>query len=146
MDYKEIMKMFDPDRIAKMFNAEEFQSALKSAADQPFDMGELIASNQKNFEAMMAANRAAAEAYQDFYRKQMAIFEEVTSGAQEEIKKANKPGGTGTLDPKEVYRRAVEKALILMAEFASAARKAQDDAAAIMEARVKEAVREVRKG
>lgn len=137
VDFKDMMQMFDPDRISKMFNPEQMIAALKGNFDQPFDAEAMIASNQKNFEAMVAANKAAAAGYQDFYNKQMAIFTEVTKGAQDQLK----AGTVGKAEnPAEAYREAVEKALALMADFASAAQKAQEDAASVIDARVKQAV------
>jgi hypothetical protein len=137
VDFKEMMQMFDPERISKMFNPEQMMAAFKGKSDQPFDVESLIASNQKNFEAMVAANKAAAAGYQEFYSKQMAIFTEVTNSAQEQLKAGTLGGGE---NPAEVYQKAVEKALALMADFASAAQKAQKEAGSLIDAQVKQAV------
>ena len=143
----EMMKMFDPERIAKLFGADQFLAVFKPAKELPFDINALIASNAKNVEALQAANKSAASAYQNFFRKQMEIFGEVTDYARDQMKSIEGSDiGDIAKRQQDIYRASVEKALELMTEFANATKAAHDEAAKIIDGRIKEALAEVQRG
>jgi hypothetical protein len=64
------MKMFDPEQITKLFAPEEIKKAMAKFEAPGIDIQAIMASNQRNYEAMLTANKAAADAYKDFYQKQ----------------------------------------------------------------------------
>lgn len=136
--------MFDPDRMAEMFKAPDMMKMFEGMKMPGFDAGMMMESQRKNLEALMAANQAAMAGYQDLYRKQVAIFEETMQTAQAQM---GQMGGDMSPDAAqkqaEVYKAAFEKALANMTELAETAKKANEEAFAIVSARVKESLAEI---
>jgi hypothetical protein len=64
-DMREMFKAFDPAEMTKMFQPEALMAMFKMPANAGSDMEMLIAANKQNFDAMTAANKAAAESYKD---------------------------------------------------------------------------------
>lgn len=145
--YKELMGMFSPENFGKMFDPEQFGAAFKFPTAPGADFQTLIESNRKNFEAMVAANTAATAVYKEFYEMQMRIFQEMVQTAQDGMPKFG-----GEQDPAaatkqaDVMGKAFEKAFALMTEFANASRKANEEAFAIIKARIAEASEEFKGG
>ena len=128
---------FDAEKISEMFKSQDMTKMFEGFKMPGFDMGALVESQKKNMEALVAANRAAAAGYQDFYKKQMAIFEETMQGAQAHIGSMGESMGADAAGKQtELYRTAFEKALANMTELAEAAKKANEEAFAIVSARV----------
>ena len=146
LDFSEMMKMFDPDRVTKLFDPEQMKAAFEPPKTPGIDLDAVFESNTKNFKAVMAANQAAAAGYKNFYQKQMAVFEELMKSAKEHIESLDTaPGPDAGQRQAEIYRVAMEKALAIMAEFANAAEKANEDAFSIIKDRVKESVAELKR-
>ncbi|PIP95332.1 MAG: phasin, partial [Rhodobacterales bacterium CG18_big_fil_WC_8_21_14_2_50_71_9] len=79
-----------------------------------------------------------------FYKKQMAIFEETMSAAQAQIASMGENLGPDSATKQaDLYKVAFEKALANMTELAEAAKKANEEAFAIVSARVKESLAEL---
>ena len=142
--FAEMMEMFTPDKIAKMFDPQNLQSAFQPPAAMGTDFSSVIETNRKNYEAMVAANQEAMNAYKKFYEMQMQIFSEVMQSAQAHFAQ---PGAA--TDPEaarkqsELFTSAAEKGFALMAELAEASRKANEQAFAVIKTRVEEAVGEM---
>ena len=146
LDFSEMMKMFDPERITKLFDPEQMKRAFEPPKARGFDLQAMIESNRSNFEAMLAANKSAAAGYKDFYQKQMAIFDELMKSAKEHIESLDTAPDLGAAQKHaEIYRVAVEKALAIMTELATAAQKANEGAFSIIKDRVKESVAELKR-
>jgi phasin family protein len=135
---------FDADKIAEMFKTPDMTKMFEGMKMPGFDMAAMMDAQKKNVEALMAANRAAAAGYQDFFKKQMAIFEETMSVAQAQIGSMGEGmSPDGAARQADLYRVAFEKALANMTELAEAAKKANEEAFAIVSARVKESLAEL---
>lgn len=146
MDFSEVMKMFDPEQMSKFFNPETFMNAFKGMQMPGVDMQAIMEQNRANMEAVAAANKAAAEAYKEFYEMQMSIFQTLTKSAEEHARSFSPPQSPETLQKQsEVARAAVEKGFKLMAELAEANRKANQQTYKLIEKRVDEAVGEIKK-
>ena len=105
-----------------------------------------MAAQQKNMDALVEANKAAAAGYQDLFKKQVAIFEETMAEAQKHLKgfDATKLDAETAKAQGEVAKAAFEKALANMQALAEAAQKANADAYEIVSARIKESIGELR--
>ena len=135
---------FDADKLSEMFKAPDLNKMFEGLKVPGFDMTAIMDTQKKNVEALVAANRAAAAGYQDFYKKQMAIFEETMSTAQAQIAAMGENVGPDSATKQaDLYKVAFEKALANMTELAEAAKKANEEAFAIVSARVKESLAEL---
>ena len=135
---------FDADKLAEMFKTPDMSKMFEGFKMPGFDMHAMMDAQKKNVEALMAANRAAAAGYQDFFKKQMAIFEETMSVAQSQMNSMGEGmGADSAARQADLYRVAFEKALANMTELAEAAKKANEEAFAIVSARVKESLAEL---
>lgn len=115
--------------------------ALKSMIEQfklpGVDMNAIAASRRKDVEALLAANKAAFDAMQQLAQKQGEVF----AGAMQSLRDSMQAVG----DPakqSELARQAYEKAVAQMRELAEIARKAQAEALAGIDARVKQGQQE----
>ncbi len=145
-DIAEMMKMFAPDQIAKMFDPKQMGAAFDPAKFKGFDLDKAIKSNQRNYEAMVAANKAAADAYKTFYETQMGVYKDVMAGAGKHAE-ALQAKSVPDLQKKqaEIYNDAVAKSMAIMTDLAAATKKANEDAFAVIKARVEEAVSDIQK-
>jgi phasin family protein len=137
---------FDVDKMSEFFKQNDFSKQLASMKIPGVDADALVAAQQKNMDALVQANKAAAAGYQDLFRKQVAIFEETMSEARQNLKSFD----TTKLDPEaaraqsELARAAFEKALANMQALAETAQKANSEAYEIVAARIRESMGELR--
>ncbi len=145
-DVSAMMKMFAPDQIAKMFDPKQMSAGFDTSKFQNFDLEKMMKSNQRNYDAMVAANTAAADAYKSFYETQMSVYKDVMSGASKHAE-ALQAKSVPDLQKKqsEIYNEAVAKSLSIMTDLAAATRKANEDAFAVIKTRVDEAISEINK-
>jgi phasin family protein len=135
---------FDAEKLSEMFKVPDMSKMFEGMKMPGFDMNAIMETQKKNVEALMAANRAAAAGYQDFYKKQMSIFEETMQAAQAQIASMGETMSPDSAAKQaDLYRVAMEKALTNMTELAEAAKKANEEAYAIVSARVKESLAEL---
>ena len=143
-DMSEMFRAFDPEQMSRMWNPQAMMSMFQPQQPQMFDMDQIIKANQRNFEAMGEANRAAAEAYKDLLDKQMEIFEKLTQAARQQYEWIEDNAGPDTMKAKTAaMNEAVEEALKMMRSMAENARQANAKAAEDMQAQVKDAVKQV---
>jgi phasin family protein len=137
---------FDPEKMAEFFKQNDFSKQLASMKMPGVDPEALMKAQQKNMDALVAANKAAAAGYQDLFKKQMAIFEETMAEAQKQLKSFD----ATKIDPErakaqgELAKAAFEKALANMQALAESAQKANSEAYEIVAARIKESITELR--
>ncbi|TVQ57048.1 MAG: phasin family protein [Rhodobacteraceae bacterium] len=135
---------FDAEKMAEMFKTPDMAKMFEGMKMPGFDMQAMMDSQKKNMEALVAANQAAMAGYQDFMKKQMAIFEETMTSAQAQIAHmGDSMGPDGAAKQADLYKVAFEKALANMTDLAEAAKKANEEAFAIVSARVKESIAEL---
>ncbi len=138
------MFSFDPAKMTEMFKTPDITKMFESMTIPGFDPQKLMDTQKKNVDALVAANRAAAAGYQDFFKKQMAIFEETMRAAQSQIGKLGDQSSPDAASRQgALYQAAFEKALANMTELAEAAKKANEEAFAIVSARVRDSIAEL---
>ncbi|TDL84263.1 hypothetical protein E2L08_02005 [Palleronia sediminis] len=143
-DMTEMMKAFDPERIARMWNPQAMMTMFQQPQAQMFDLEGVIRANQRNFEAMQEANKSAAEAYKDLLDKQMEIFDKMTRAARQQYEWAEETAGPETMTARtKAMNDAVEEALGLMRRMAEQAREANREAYAQMQGQIDETVSRV---
>ncbi len=109
-------------------------------------MEAMMASQKKNMDALVEANKAAAAGYQDLFKKQMSIYEETMAAAQAQVSELKMDQLTPEAAAKQadLVKVAFEKAVANMTDLAEAAKKANADAFEIVQARVKESIEELK--
>jgi hypothetical protein len=140
-DMSELMKLYDPERVAKMFDPSAFMAQMPSGMP---DMATLMERNRRNYEAMVEANKAAAATYRDMLEKQTEIWTRMTEAAREYASEASGPDAM--TKGSEAYAKAVETSLTLMQEMAETAREANEKAFADMQGRVNAAINDMKDG
>lgn len=136
---------FDAEKMVEFFKQNDFTKQLSEFKMPGVDPESIMAAQQKNMDALVEANKAAAAGYQDLFKKQIAIFEETMSEARKHMSGMD----TAKLDPEtakaqgELAKAAFEKALANMQELAETAQKANSSAYEIVSARVQEGMKEL---
>ena len=126
---------FDADKVKEMFTAAKLPVV---------DAEAMIAAQQKNMDAFVAANKVVFAGYQDVFKRQMALAE--AAFAQAKDKFAELKGQPLTVEQAtaniEAMKTAFEKAAADARELAELAQKANTGAFEIVKARFDEAVAE----
>ncbi len=136
---------FDVEKMTEFFKQNDFTKQLSAMNLPKIDTESLLAAQQKNMDAVVEANKAAAAGYQDLFKKQMAIFEETMAEAQKHMGSfdAKKMDAETAKAQAELAKTAFEKALSNMQALAESAKKANSDAYEIVSARVQESIKEI---
>ncbi len=146
-NFSELMQMFDPANVTKMFDPKQMLEAFKPENLQAIGLQAAMAKSQRQFDAMVAANKAAAAAYKDLLEKQMQIFAEMTEHAKKQVQEMGEASGPDAVAKQaEIYTAGVEKALALMIELSNAARKANEEAFAAIQKEVERSLSELNAG
>lgn len=136
---------FDVDKLNEFFKQNDFSKYLANLKMPGIDADALVKAQQKNMEALVEANKAAAAGYQELFKKQVGIFEETMAEAQKQLKAFD----TTQIDDRakaqgELAKAAFEKALANMQALAESAQKANAEAYEIVSARIKESISELK--
>jgi phasin family protein len=137
---------FDAEKMTEFFKQNDFTRYLAQMRVPGVDPEALMQAQKKNMDALVEANKAAAAGYQDLFKRQMAIFEETMSEAQQQLKAFD----AARIDPEktkaqaDLAKAAFEKALANMQALAETAQKANAEAYEIVSARIKESLGELR--
>lgn len=133
-DFSKYFKGFDPTKMS-----EEMTKMLGQYKLPGVDMDSLVASQKKNVEALIAANRTAVEGMQSVMRRQGEILQETMS----EMTKAFQGLGKAAGSPQEMVaaqadlaKKVFEKSFTSMRELAEMVAKAQSDATQHINARI----------
>lgn len=137
---------FDAEKMTEFFKQNDFTKHLAGLKVPGMDAEALVAAQQKNMDALVQANKAAAAGYQDLFKKQVQIFEETMAEAKAQLKSfdATKIDADKAKASAELAKAAFEKALANMQALAEGAQKANTDAYEIVSARIKESLAELR--
>lgn len=137
---------FDVEKMTEYFKQNDFSKQLASMKVPGVDTEAMFAAQQKNMDALVEANKAAAAGYQDLFNKQISIFEETMAEARKHLQSfdATKIDPESTKAQGDLVRAAFEKALANMQALAETAQKANSDAYDIVAARIRESVAELR--
>ncbi|MBB5222107.1 phasin family protein [Amaricoccus macauensis] len=137
---------FDVDKMTEFFKQNDFSKQLANLKIPGVDTDAMVAAQQKNMDALVEANKAAAAGYQDLFRKQVAIFEETMSEARKQLSSfdTTKLDADAAKAQGDLARAAFEKAIGNMQALAESAQKANSDAYDIVAARIRESMTELR--
>ncbi len=137
---------FDVEKMTEFFKQNDFTKHLAGLKMPGMDAEAMMSAQQKNMDALVQANKAAAAGYQDLFKKQVSIFEETMAEAKEHLKSfdATKLDADKAKASADLAKAAFEKALANMQALAESAQKANADAYEIVSARVKEGMTELR--
>jgi phasin family protein len=143
--FEKSMFPFSADKMMDMFKSMDMSKILSDMKIPSMKAEDLFAAQKKNMDALMEANKAAAAAYQDLFKRQVSIFEDMMEAAREQVKgfDASKLTPDGAQKQAEIARAAFEKAIGNMQALAEAAREANEKAFEIVSARVKESMAEL---
>ena len=137
---------FDAEKFADLFKTADFTKFFDQTKLPGFDAEAMMATQQKNMDALVEANKAAAAGYQDLFKKQVSIYEETMSAMQSQLSELKIDALTPEAATKqsELVKTAFEKAVANMTDLAEAAKKANTEAFEIVSARVKDSIEEIK--
>ena len=137
---------FDAEKFAEVFKTADMTKMFEGAKMPGFDAQAIFASQQKNMEALVEANKAAAAGYQDLFKKQVAIAEATMSAAQAQLSelKMDSLSAEGAQKQADLMKEGFEKAVANLSELADTAKKANSEALEIVQARVQAAIEEMK--
>lgn len=145
--FQDMMKMYEPERIAQMFDPQKFFEQMPGLPSSSMDMSGLMEKNQASFEAMVEANKAAAETYRDMLDKQMEIFNRMTTAAQDAAQGVQSPVNPDAAQKNaKLCADAAQKAFDLMREMAEAAQSANEQAFDRVSGQISAAMDDLKKG
>lgn len=137
---------FDAQKFADVFKTADMTKMFEGAKMPGFDAEAIFATQQKNMEALVEANKAAAAGYQDLFKKQVAIAEATMTAAQAQLSemKMDSMSAEGAQKQADLMKEGFEKALANLNELADTAKKANSEALEIVQARVQAAIEEMK--
>ncbi|MGG7564685.1 phasin family protein [Rhodovulum sp. DZ06] len=137
---------FDPAKFSELFKSADMTKFFEGAKVPGFDMEALFAAQQKNMEALVEANKTAAAGYQDLFKKQMSMIDETVAAAQAQMSELKMDSLTADSAAKqgELMKDAYEKAVANLTELAETAKKVNEEALEIIQARVQAAMAELK--
>lgn len=124
----------------------DMQKMFKDAKMPGIDMEAILASQKKNFEALVSANQTVAEGYQAVAKRQVEITQASVQEAQAQLKALMESGASDDRVAKqtEIVKQAIEKAAQNMKELSDLIQKSQTEAFEILRRRVAESLDEIK--
>lgn len=137
---------FDPNTYIEMMKSADMMKMFEGAKVPGFDTEAMTEAQKKNVQAFVDANRVAAEGYQSLFKRQVEIMQASIADLTDAMKEANaQPFSTDTVEKRiEGAKAQFEKNVSHFQEMTEAARKANEDAFAIIRARFNEGVQEMK--
>ncbi|PWR20016.1 phasin family protein [Zavarzinia compransoris] len=114
------------------------------------DVGQLIETNRKNMDALIAAQRSVTDGYTGLAKRQVEIFQNTMEMAQaaikakREAKKGGEDAGAEGPSSTEIARMALNMAIQNMKDLAEAAAKANGEALTLINDRMKASLTELK--
>jgi len=133
---------FDPNTYIEMMKSSDMTKMFEGATIPGLDTEAVTEAQKKNVQAFVDANRVAAEGYQSLFKKQV----EVMQSSITEMTDAMKEASTTPMSPETAEKRMeaakaqFEKGVAVFTDLSESARKANEDAFAIIRARFTEGV------
>jgi phasin family protein len=140
-DVRKLMSEFDPSKLMS-----DFQNMLKRYKLPGVDVDALVASQKKNVEAVVNANRIALEGMQAMAKKQAEVFQETMREATQAVSSLSKASSPQDLAAKqtELMKTAFEKSVTTMRELAEILTKSSQEATKTINARITASLEEIR--
>lgn len=142
LDYTKFYGNFDPSKMT-----EEFTKAFSQFKLPGVDMSGIIASQQKNLEALTVANKTAIAGIQAVATRQAEIMKQTmtaTASAAEDMLKSGTPQEAATKQA-DLVKSTFEKALSDMTEIAEMVAKSNSEASDAINKRITESLDEIKK-
>ncbi len=135
-----------PEAMKEFFEQNDFSKHLKGMDMKSMDPQTLFEAQKKNMDALMAANTAAANGFQELFRKQVEIFEETLTQAKDQVAQMTNgmPDAAAAEAQSEVMKAAFQKALVNMQALAETAQEANAEAFQAISGRVEDSVKELK--
>ncbi len=137
---------FDPNTYVEMMKTADMTKMFEGAQIPGFDTEAMTEAQKKNVQAFVDANRVAAEGYQSLFKKQIEVMQTSITEMTEVMKEASTaPISAENAEQRmEAAKAQFEKGVAVFTDLSESARKANEDAFAIIRARFTEGVTEIR--
>ncbi len=137
---------FDPNTYVELMKQNDLTKMFDTATIPGVDMEAMTAAQKKNMQAIVDANRVASEGYQSLFKKQVEILQNGVAELSETMKDAaaQPMSVEGNEKRVEAAKAHFEKSVGVFNELSETARKANEDAMAIIQARFSEGVEEMK--
>jgi len=137
---------FDPNTYIEMMKENDLTKMFDTAKIPGVDTDMMTEAQKKNVQAIVDANRVASEGYQALFKKQVEILQSGVSEMSEAMKDAaTQPMSAEGYEKRvEMAKAHFEKSVGIFNELSESARKANEDAMAIIQARFSEGVEEMK--
>jgi len=137
---------FDPATYMDLMKQNDLTKMFDTAKIPGMDTEMLTEAQKKNVQAIVDANRVASEGYQALFKKQVEILQNGVSEMSEAMKEAStQPMSTEGYEKRmEMAKAHFEKSVGVFNELSESARKANEDAMAIIQSRFSEGVEEMK--
>lgn len=142
---------FDPTKFAGGFDpaklTEEFTRAFTAIKMPGIDMSGMLATQQKNLDALTAANKTAMSGFQEIATRQAELMKqalESSTAAAEDLMKSGTPK-EAAVKQVELVKATFEKTLADMTEIAEMLAKTTNEANAAINKRIAESLDEMKK-
>jgi len=137
---------FDPATYMDLMKQNDLSKMFDTAKIPGVDTTMLTEAQKKNVQAIVDANRVASEGYQALFKKQVEILQGGVSEMTEAMKAAStQPMSADSHEKRmEMAKAHFEKSVAVFNELSESARKANEDAMAIIQARFSEGVEEMK--
>ena len=142
LDFSKFAGNFDPSKMT-----EEFTKAMTQFKMPGVDMSGIMAAQQKNLDALTAANQSAVAGIQAIAARQAEIMQQTmktTASAAEDMIKSGSPQDAAAKQA-DLVKSTFEKALADMTEIADMVAKSNNEAGAAINKRISESLEEVKK-
>lgn len=141
-DVTKLLKEFDPSKVVSEFSTVLKQYDLSGIVDPD----SLVASQKKNLEALVNANRALFEGMQAVAKRQAEILQETMNEASNAINEVSKMGSPPEVVAKqaELTKRSFERSLANMRDLAEMISKANQEANTSVNVRILASLDEIK--
>ena len=137
---------FDPNTYIDMMKQNDLGKMFDATALPGMDASLITEAQKKNVQAIVDANRVASEGYQALFKKQVEILQNGVAELSDAMKEAStQPMSVEGYEKRvEMAKAHFEKSVGIFNELSESARKANEDAMAIIQARFSEGVEEMK--
>lgn len=137
---------FDPEAMKSLFESADLTKMMEGFSPAGLDPAKLWEAQQKNLEALIAANQTAASGVQAVFAKQVAMLQEAMEDARAQLEAidASAMDPTKATAQSEIAKASFERTLERMSELVETAQTANGEAFEIVSDRVKAAMEELR--
>lgn len=146
-DPSAFFRAFDQEAVQRMFDPSQFFAYMERFSPQDVDMGAIMQSNQRQFQALADANAAALSTYRDMLEKQRAILDQMMTAARDAMGKLEPMSGADAANRNtKILADAAQTAFGLMQDMAKSAAEANAAAFEAATEKAQKAAKDLGKG